>query len=384
VALAGGSAATTYNRSDVLTYIWNEARYLAVADAIIADNIKTLSSMARVAYAASNGTGALQALSLTDSAATSAFADPWQLTSINIQPTMQGSRLIYNTLIIIFIMIQEFFYLGTINGLNAQFKVYERLYPYRIIIVRNIVSAAFTFIGSLCITGAIWAFRSGWRVNGSQFVLSWVVLWLFAHSNFLTLDVFTAWLPPPYVPMSLITWVVLNITSVLIPLELSPGFYHWGYAMPAYEVYQVLTDIWSGGCNPQLHRALPILFAWEVLSLFFSSLGVYRRCHYAVMAEEAQQEAFRMRLDAAVAFERRRDQEKQETPARVPEPKSKSDGVGDEQGAETSEREVAALAEMIRLEDNEIRREQTKLTRGTNFGPSFDLAFGAREEFDSS
>lgn len=194
-ALAGGSAATEYNRSDVLTYIWNEARYSATVDSTISANLQSLASAARLAYTSINGTGAMATLASTDSAAVSVFADPWQLTSVNIQPTTQGSRLIYNTLVVILILIQEFFYLGTVNALYARFKIYERLYPHRIIVYRNLISLSYTFVGSLSTTGAIWAFRAGWDVNANQFVLSWMVLWLFAHANFLSLDVFTVWLP---------------------------------------------------------------------------------------------------------------------------------------------------------------------------------------------
>jgi hypothetical protein len=195
IALAGGSAAAEYNRSNVLTYIWNEARYSAVVDSEISGNLQSLALAARLAYTSINGTGAISVLSLSDPAAVSVFANPWQLISVDIQPTTQGSRLIYNTLTIILILIQEFFYLGTINALYARFKIYERLYPHRIILFRNLISLAYTFVGSLCVTGAIWAFRAGWNVNGNQFVLSWMILWLFAHANFLSLDVFTIWLP---------------------------------------------------------------------------------------------------------------------------------------------------------------------------------------------
>ncbi|KAF4626907.1 hypothetical protein G7Y89_g11249 [Cudoniella acicularis] len=242
-AITGGQAAATYNRSDVLTFFWNEARYSATVDSDIAANLQTLSSAARVVYVTENGTAALQVLPPTDAAAISAFTNPWQLSNINLQSTTQGSRLIYNTLVIILILIQEFFYLGTINGLYLQFKIYARLYPHRIIAYRTCISLAYTFVGSLCVAGSIWAFRAGWDVNANQFALTWAILWLFAHCNFLALDIMTTWLPPQFVPMSLIAWVVLNVTSILGPLELSAGFYRWGYALPAHEVYQTLTDI---------------------------------------------------------------------------------------------------------------------------------------------
>jgi hypothetical protein len=59
-ALSGGPAATTYNRSDVLTYIWNEARYSAIIDSTISNSLNKLASTARVAYTSRNGTSALE------------------------------------------------------------------------------------------------------------------------------------------------------------------------------------------------------------------------------------------------------------------------------------------------------------------------------------
>lgn len=361
-ALPGGSAAATYNRSDVMAFIWNEARYSAVVDSAIEQSLQTLASEAHVAYVANNGTGALRTLNATSSAAISVFATPWQLVSLNIQPTTQGARLIYNTLVIILILIQEFFYLGTINGLFVQFKIYAKLYPHRIIAYRNMISLAYTFVGSLCVTGAIWAFRDGWNVNGNQFALTWAVLWLFAHQNFLWLDVFTIWSPPQYIPMCLITWIVFNVSSILVPFELSSRFYRWSYAMPAHEVYQVLTDIWSRGCNPQLYYALPILFTLEIVALFLGAMGVYRRCHYAVLAEEAQEAQFRERLEVAMASERKRDEER----------KQRGEASNNIQEEKTEGEE---LAEVIRKEDSKLLKMQTKESRACNFGPSFDLAF---------
>jgi hypothetical protein len=219
-ALADGS--TTYNKAEILSYIWNEARYSALIDASISANLETLSSAASVAYASGNWTS----ISGNATSATfSIFASPWRLTSINIQETTQGSRLIYNTLVIILILVQEFFYLGTINALYDAFKIYSRLNPHRIFLFRLFLSTLYTMVGSICTAGAIWAFKANWQVNGNQFALTWLILWLFAHINFQTLDIFTIWLPGPFVPMALVAWLVLNVTSILLPFELSPAFF---------------------------------------------------------------------------------------------------------------------------------------------------------------
>jgi hypothetical protein len=382
---AGGAVAESYNRSDALTYIWNEARYSTVADSAISANLQLLSNTARLAYAAANVRSTLQTLNSTDEATILLFSNPWQLTNVNIQPTTQGSRAVYNTLVIILILIQEFFYLGIINGLYAQFKIYARIPAHRIIIVRNINSLAYTLLGSLCVAGMVWAFRAGWTVNGNQFALTWVILWLFAHANFLALDIFTIWVPPQFVPVCLINWIIFNVTSILLPFDLSPAFYRWAYVMPAHEVYQVLVDIWSGGCNPQLRYALPILFSWEVIGLAFSTLGVYRRCHYAVIAEEAQENAFNERLNTAMAFEKKRDEERKKELMVEMEEKRGSESPTFESQEERDDRIQVEekeqedvreeLTSVIRNENEQLQRERTRKASRVDFGPSFDLAY---------
>ncbi|KAL5592467.1 hypothetical protein FOBRF1_013493 [Fusarium oxysporum] len=380
-ALDGNGPALGYNNSDVMGYIWNEAVYAPIVDSAISANLQLLSQAARIAYSTGNGTGNIQ--SISNQTALSILADPWKLQSINIQPTSQGSRAIYNTVVIILIMIEEFCYLGTINGLYAQFKIYTRVSVGRIILVRLILSLVYTFIGSLCVAGVIWAFKAGWDVNGNQFVLSWITIWLFAHVNFLTLDVFTIWLPPPFIPMALVSWIILNVTSLLLPFDLNPVFYKVGYIFPAHEVYQVLTQIWSRGCNPQLRYALPILFAWEVISFILSALGVFRRSHFAMLGEEQQEKDFKERLDAAVAFEMAKIKEtaekhlnssKKETVGAQEEMHS---DVHDTQGGgeeETVREELAEVLERVKTRQQR-EREKENLGNGCSFGPSFELPF---------
>ncbi|KAK4446314.1 hypothetical protein QBC34DRAFT_356978 [Podospora aff. communis PSN243] len=374
LATNSDNSMSSYDNTDIMAYIWNQALYSPVADGSISANLQLLSNTARIAYTSGNGTGNLSTIS--GPSALSVLAEPWHLQSLNIQPTTQGSRAIYNNIVIVLVLIQEFFYLGTINGLYAQFKVYSRVRPFRIVVVRNINSTLYTLIGALCVSGTIWAFRSGWDLNGNQFVLAWVIIWLFAHCNFLTLDVFTIWLPQAYVPMALISWVILNITSVLLPFELSPGFYRLGYLFPAHEVYQVLTNIWSRGCNPQLRYALPVLFAWEIVGLALSVLGVFRRCHFATVGEETQAREFREKVDAAVALHLdKMDQGRGRT--RGGQEDQKDGGKMRLSGETPSEDEEALQAEMAGVIERIGTRQQMERERtgSCSFGPAFDVPF---------
>lgn len=114
-ALEGDVTTPGYNNSDIMGYVWDEAAYAPIVDAVISANLCLLSEVARVQYSTGNGTGNIQ--SVSGKAALAILAEPWKLQSTNIQPTSQGSRAIYNTVVIILIMIEEFCYLGTINGL---------------------------------------------------------------------------------------------------------------------------------------------------------------------------------------------------------------------------------------------------------------------------
>ncbi|KFZ14222.1 hypothetical protein V501_03361 [Pseudogymnoascus sp. VKM F-4519 (FW-2642)] len=387
-ALSG--AASQHNQSNVLFYIWNEARYPTVLDSAISSNLQMLSNAARSAYTARNSSFAVDTIQPNDTTAMFIYANPWTLSSINIQPTTQGSRAVYNTICIVLILIQDFFYLASINGLYAQFKIYNKISPTRIILTRDIISGTFTMVGSLLVSAAIWAFKDGWILSGKQFAINWLIIWLFAHVNFLAIDVFTIWLPPQYIPMALISWIITNVTSILLPFSLSPSFYRWAYALPAHEAYEALTNNWSSGCNPHLYYALPILFAYEVIGLAATAIGVYRRCHFAVVAEEAAQDAMRLRIEVALKLER--EQNDHLGPS---DDESKACGLQQDANGEPSvlntsttdlqknmpkgmrntaenknRADMETKIEELRIE---IVRMETQASHGGNVGPSFRL-----------
>lgn len=281
-ALLGGEHATTYNASDALTYVWNEVRYPAASDAILESSLVGLVIAARIAYNHINGTSALRSLVQDDEAAVQAYLNPIAASSINIEPVTQGSKVFYNTISMAMPIIQQFFFILALNGISLRFRLYSRLSVKVSGLVRLAVSLFYTFFGSLAMTGYVWAFRENWSVDGRQFALTWMVLWLLMHIYFCTIEFATAVLPLPAMPFLVVTWIFLNITSTNSPFETNPGFYRWGYALPSYEAYQVLIDIWSNGGSHQLYRALPIMFSGWIVGLILASLGHRRRCRQVV------------------------------------------------------------------------------------------------------
>lgn len=283
-ALSDEKAALSYNNSNSMTYIWNGARYPAFSMSAVYANLQTLTQVSRLAYNEINGTAVAKSIDWSNPAIARTLLDPISATEINIRPTNQGARVLYNTVSMVMPIIMQFFFVMGLNGISAGFQLFNKMKPQAVGLLRMTLSVAYTFIGSLCMSGYIWAFREHWHVNGVQFVLTWISIWLYMHVNFAIMETATTFIPMPFMPFFVLTWAILNVASTIAPFELNPGFYRWGYALPSHEVYQVLVQIWSGGCNDQLYRALPILFSWWVVTIAAAILSVHHRCATAVKA----------------------------------------------------------------------------------------------------
>ena len=285
-ALQGGTAAESYNANGALTYIWNEVRYSAVQDSVIQSSLVELVAATQVAYHHINGSQALTALPRNAQAAAQVLLDPIAATDLNLWPMVQGSKVFYNTVSMAMPIIQQFFFILALNGISARLAIFER-FPSRVSgLLRLIISIIYTFFAALVMTGYIWAFRESWPESGNQFGLTLLLLWFLMHIYFCLIDFAVAFLPPPTMPFVILTAIFINITSTNVPFELNPGFFRLGYALPAFEAYSVLIDIWSGA-TADLYIALPILFSWWAVSLVLVLLAHRRRMGLVARGKEA-------------------------------------------------------------------------------------------------
>jgi hypothetical protein len=265
-ALASPQNAETYENSQALSYVWNGARYPSFAQTI-SSSLQILVQSARASYNAINGTAAMSGANTADESIAQILLDPISATSIDIKPTAQGVRFYLNTVTMVMVILPQFFFIMALNGISLETEIFQIFSLRKNVALRFSLSISFTFIASLCMSGYIWAFREDWGSTSSQFGLTWMIIWLVMHLNFLIIDSATAAISIKFIPFFILTWIIMNVTSTLSPFELSPGFYRIGYAMPAYELYQVLLDIWTHGCNSNLYRSLPILFAWWIAGM---------------------------------------------------------------------------------------------------------------------
>lgn len=294
-ALQGGSAATSYNATDAITYVWNEIRYATVASGSIKGNLETLIAVSRVAYTRINGTAALSTLNQSDPAAVAAYLNPIQASDINIKHSPQSTKIIYNTIPMVMGIIMQFFFLMAVNGVASSLQLYSHIPFFQNLIVRVCLSFAYTFFGSLCQSAYFWAFKEHWDQPASVFFLVWMALWLYQHVQFLIFDVATTFIPMAFTSFFVLSWVIANVTSTIAPFELCPGFYRWAYALPAHETFATLITIWSGGAVNRLYRSLTIMFAWAVVFAPAAFFALKYRCKKAAEAAAEEEQAKRER-----------------------------------------------------------------------------------------
>ncbi|KAF4534553.1 Nitrosoguanidine resistance [Lasiodiplodia theobromae] len=325
-ALAGGDAATSYNPADTVTYIWNGARYPSFSQGYVQSNLAQLATAAGVVYHKINGTRAAQAVNVTDAAAVQALLNPIQGVAAPIQPTTHGTRVFYNTVGVIMPMLINFFFVMALNGISAQMQFLSRLPRLDNWIARSVLSVIFTFTAALVTTAFTWEYRESWAVSAGDFALTWMVLWLFMHVNYYVYDAITAFIPMTFLAFFVFTWIILNVGAAVAPFELTAGFYHWSYALPAKELYDVMTSIWSKGCANVNYRALPILFSWWLVGTVVSFFSTRRRCDDAMAAGAAERAKWEKILSGdeerqgriATAQSANADVEKGEEPSRTP------------------------------------------------------------------
>jgi hypothetical protein len=309
-ALQGGEASAPYNPSNALHYVWDQQYYPAFANSVIQSHMSQLIGATRIAYNKINGTQASRVVNTASTSAVQALLNPIQATENDIHPSSFGAAMFFNTVSMAMPVLQQFFFLLVLNGVLGAHSLYKKMTVLSSMRLRRIAGLLFTFGAALCQTAYYWAFRENWEVNGKQFALTWLILWLLMHIHLLVLDSISTIAPLPVMPFVVLLWVLLNISSVLSPLELQAGFYHWGLALPSHEAYSVLVTIWTGGAHNRLYRALPILFGWWVLTNVTTSLTHIRACHLAYKLDREQSPAIAGQDDVEKAFEADEDKGK--------------------------------------------------------------------------
>ncbi|RGP68514.1 nitrosoguanidine resistance sng1 [Fusarium sporotrichioides] len=279
-----GDNVTTYDPKDAVTTIYNGAYYPAVFSSV-KGSLQSLTTVASNMYPITSS-DILKAVNLTNPASASTFLNPFQSSVWDIMPTEQGSRVLLNTVAMVMAVLMQFFFQMAFNGITA--KVLQSQSKRDVYIFRLVTGKAYTFVSALGMTGYIWAFRENWGVDAGQFFETWMCLWFYMDINYLVVDtVIGTVIPMQFFAFFLLTWIIINIASTVYPFDLTPGFFHWAWALPAHNVWLLLVGIWSG-CRASIDVTLPILFSWWIVGHASSAWSVRKRCLMAGVEAKVQ------------------------------------------------------------------------------------------------
>lgn len=134
--------------------MFNSANNASVELGNVLGNLQILIGAATPAYHALNST-AISSLNTSSCAAILAFTDPILASSIDIMPTPQSTKVLYDTVTMALPILQQFLFLMALNGINNSFSIYSRLKSSRIGITRLFISLLYTLVASATVAGYI-------------------------------------------------------------------------------------------------------------------------------------------------------------------------------------------------------------------------------------
>ncbi|KAJ0115244.1 hypothetical protein J7T55_001654 [Diaporthe amygdali] len=275
---AASTGAAAYNASNSVTYVYNAVRWPTIAS-LISANLQALVVASRSAYYHTpGGARAVQQLNSSNSAAVAAYVNPILAAPDIIQPTNQGSAGFFTTVNMLIPQLVAVFINIILNMSMMTENIFRSMRKRDIWLIRFVTGKIYAIFAGLAVAGYIWAFKEDWDVNAGQFFETWLVYILFLDINWQVYDVLLgSWIPLAWISLFIITWILMNLASVDLPMELQAGWYRVGWAFPAHSTWLLLVQIWSGCANRE-YQALPILFAWWVVGHAMTPFSTRKRC----------------------------------------------------------------------------------------------------------
>ncbi|EFQ28958.1 hypothetical protein CGRA01v4_11295 [Colletotrichum graminicola] len=206
-SVISGTSNTAYNAADSVTYTYNQARYPAIGDSVLASNIQKVVAASRGFYYKSpNGTSALRSLDTANLAAVAAYLNPISSTPDIIGAQTQASRVYFNTVNIIVPTLAQLFFILTLNGIFMSSGLRAKARIRDVWLLRFVAGKVYCPLTTLTVTGYIWAFRENWAVSGPELGKSLLVFWLYMDVQWQVLEsVLGSNLPMQFMPFFFLT-----------------------------------------------------------------------------------------------------------------------------------------------------------------------------------
>ncbi|KAN0064117.1 hypothetical protein ACQY0O_003284 [Thecaphora frezii] len=192
----------------------------------------------------------------------------------------------YDTPVAIAVLLVGLIYLCilTFNVTMANFGVRQPLQPflrYRSLVAMRILVPMSTYvIISLMITLLNVAFELPFgRVfsYGAGFMIWWCTTFVGMTIMGLVTETFISLVGPRFIAFLLLFFIIINVSVANFPIEISPSFYRYGYAMPFYNIRMIYnTVIFDVGKRVLILKYMGILWAWLAVIFLTFPIWIWR------------------------------------------------------------------------------------------------------------
>ncbi|KAF8184678.1 hypothetical protein BJ912DRAFT_853007 [Pholiota molesta] len=194
---------------------------------------------------------------------TADLVNPISYKLINVLPFSQPVATAATFVGLIYLLIMSFFVVVHIFKCCTDFVWSCRSAQLRSLIALRLLSS-FTacFILSLWYSLLNLAFKLD--VHHTGFVIFWMATWIYMLAVGLAVESLIVVLKQ-YIPFFLITWIIVNASVNVYPLEVLPRIFHYGFGAPFYNYSKAVRTIVFGTKN-RLGLNLGILIVWIAVS----------------------------------------------------------------------------------------------------------------------
>ena len=285
---AVNSSDEDYDPSTALHYIWNEMRWPLVGESVVESSIDSAIEDAQSIFASDYASEIISESNLSKTAI-QILLNPFEASSTNIYAFDIGIKAFVSTVGFVFPGLIQFFFAMAFGGISAKNHIHSRLSTKTNYIIRLLLSRFWTFIIAISWAGWLFCFAEGRTgVYSHSYILITLDIWMYTMISFEFHDTCAAFVPIEFLPITVLSWVIMNVTAAAYPIPLKSAFFHFDFAVPSYNCFELFITIMSGGSTNRVYRNVPVLFVWMILTTI---CGVFANRHRCRIARALQAEA---------------------------------------------------------------------------------------------
>ncbi len=268
----------SYNASSSLTFIWNEVRWALVTESVISPTVTTTVIIAQKIFLA-NYAPALIAATQFNANQSTVLLNPLATSTINIYSFSVGIKPFLNTVGFVFPGLVQFFFAMGFMAASASTHMTRDLSVSKNYLMRFVLSRLWGFIMAISWTGWFYMFGEGQRGEyDHSFILLTLNMWVYNMISYEYHDACAAFIPLQVMPLSVISWIIMNVSAAAFPVQLKPDFFRFDYAVPSYNCFELFITIMTKGSTNRVKRDVPVLFAWLIVTGVIGVFTNRKRC----------------------------------------------------------------------------------------------------------